>query len=167
MSEKYNDYLQLRNDIDYVCKKLWSIHKTNMICREGCDNCCMDFGLLAVEYHNIKDSLKIEDTPVNLDYSEGECPFLVNSSCSIYEHRPIICRTHGYPLLQMGENDWDLSACELNFTKVSEDYFKDENCYPQDLYNSKLYLVNINYLESEKGSSSGPALYPLSDLLKS
>ncbi len=167
MSESKNDYLLLRDEIDSLCEGLTSIHKDNMLCKEGCDSCCMDFGILAVEFQSIKQAIDLPNIVVNNKASEAECPFLVNGTCSIYNHRPIICRTHGYPLLQTGENERELSFCDLNFTKVDNEYFDMENCFRQDLYNSKLFMLNRKFLEVMEASSANPELYPLSALLDS
>lgn len=167
MSGKFNKYLELRRDIDTLCDKLYSVHSNNMLCAEGCSSCCMDFGILAIEFNYIKDTVDLDKVDLNNLLDKGECPFLVNKRCSIYQHRPIICRTHGFPLLQMGEDSWELSVCDLNFTQVSEEYFSEENCYPQDLYNSKLYLLNQEYLSTFGQALDSPDLFPLSKLVNS
>ena len=46
-----------------------------------------------------------------------------------------------------GEN-WELSYCPLNFTQVDEGYFTLENGFQQDLYNSKLYLLNREFIQN-------------------
>jgi hypothetical protein len=45
------------------------------------------------------------------------CPFLHQSECLIYERRPIICRTHGYPILVDGKVDY----CPVNFKSSTDD----------------------------------------------
>lgn len=42
------------------------------------------------------------------------CPALVEGRCAIYEHRPVICRKYGMPLLHP-DNPGRVFACELNF----------------------------------------------------
>ena len=66
----------------------------------------------------------------------------------MYESRPIICRTHGLPLLFMNDEQWELSACELNFTEFDDEEFKEENTFPQDTFNSKLFMINKRFVES-------------------
>ena len=145
MPDYFSNYLRLRDEVDKQCDYLGNLHSDKMVCREGCDSCCMNFGLLAVEFYSIAEALKGEKPEKGVG-DEGGCPFLVDHRCTIYSHRPIICRSHGLPILQMGEEDWDLSACHLNFTDIEEDYFTENNCYRQDLFNSKLYLVNRTFL---------------------
>jgi Fe-S-cluster containining protein len=108
----------------------------------------MDFSIFPVEFYVIKkqagDNLKNAKKPG----ADGDCPFLVNHRCVIYDARPIICRTQGLPLLYMGEEEWELSACELNFTDFDFDEFIKENTLPQDKYNSRLFLLNQKFIEN-------------------
>lgn len=51
------------------------------------------------------------------DALSGEsCPALAeDGACSIYEHRPLICRLHGIPMYDPGARAWLGGECELNF----------------------------------------------------
>jgi Fe-S-cluster containining protein len=42
---------------------------------------------------------------------EAECPLLIGGVCSVYEHRPVICRVWGYPI----NNGSDLACCKKTF----------------------------------------------------
>ena len=42
---------------------------------------------------------------------EGECPMLVGGVCTVYEHRPVICRVWGYPI----HNGNELACCHKTF----------------------------------------------------
>jgi len=146
-------YLQLREDVENTCTFLYSVHNKYTHCKEGCDECCMNFRLLPVEFYSILFSVK-ELKLTNLNDTDPEsCPFLINHSCSIYQHRPLICRSHGLPILDMdqeGEN-WELSFCPLNFKETNDEYFTFSNCYSQDTYNSKLYMLNLEFIKTLDG----------------
>lgn len=161
-------YKALREKIDAKVNALEHKHKKHMLCKAGCSMCCREYAILPVEFNAIKEEISARShTSINPITGNDECPFLVNHRCSIYEHRPIICRTHGLPLLFMGEENWELSACELNFTKVAEDYFNFENTFPQDTFNSELYLLNEEYLKSKKqGLSDDQRLISIKELAK-
>lgn len=70
-------------------------------CKSGCSHCChIPVKLSGMEAREIglaigrepvvqRDHLALEAT----SYS-NPCPFLVSDRCSIYEHRPVVCRTH-------------------------------------------------------------------------
>lgn len=47
------------------------------------------------------------------------CPALVDGVCSIYEHRPLICRRYGIPLYNP-QKPGQIFACELNFQPGEE-----------------------------------------------
>lgn len=74
-------------------------------CRKGCSHCCnMAVGISTYEAHLIGKHIGV--APVNhrtdLDGIPGSitgfmnvpCPFLKNNECSVYEVRPVACRTH-------------------------------------------------------------------------
>jgi len=172
-SEYIDSYLSLRNEIDAQTEALWNQHHNNMACKKGCDQCCLDFDVFPLEFDVIKEQVERE-YPEVLDRSTPEesgekCFFLTNHQCSLYNARPIICRTHGFPLLYMNEagDQWELSHCELNFTQVDEDYFHEENTYPQDTINSKLFMMNKAYINSLPDNSYQEFdLIPLRDLIK-
>ena len=49
---------------------------------------------------------------------EGECPMLIGGVCSVYEHRPIICRVWGYPI----DNGNELACCHKTFIGQRDRY---------------------------------------------
>jgi Fe-S-cluster containining protein len=139
----------LLNKIKHQADALEEIHKNHLKCRNGCDLCCIDFSILPVEFYFILNELKNRNFKVESDLNtENEtCVFLKNGSCTIYEQRPVMCRTHGLPLLYANDDgEWELSACELNFTEFDFDEFTEENTFSQDKYNSKLFLLNREFI---------------------
>lgn len=163
---KYKSYL---DEVDAKSNVLFNTHKHNVKCTMGCSSCCMAFNLFPIEYYYIKSQLR--EVTDNVGYickeDEKNCLFLKNNTCTIYKIRPYICRTHGLPLVAMGDDDWELSFCELNFTKVSENYFQEANTFPQDTFNSKLFLLNRQFLiENLHLDYSELDMIPMNDLLK-
>ena len=172
-SKKYfKRYRSIRNEIDSAAKLLEEEHADHLACRAGCDLCCMDYGILPVEFFSILEELKSgefrKESLTETPNDESSCVFLQNHVCAIYKSRPVICRTHGLPLLFTNEDgEWQLSACELNFTHFNFEKFTTENTYPQDKYNSKLFLLNrdfINKYEAENFEEFD--LIPLKKLVK-
>ncbi len=164
--ELFREYFAIRDELDRHCAELYQLHAPHLNCKAGCDSCCMDFSIFPVEFYAIKqqagDDLKKGMNPA----SEGGCPFLVNHRCVIYDTRPMICRTQGLPLLYMGEEQWELSVCELNFKDFDFDKFTEENTTPQDKYNSRLFLLNQKYTKSLKSKPYNTKdLLPLRELL--
>lgn len=159
-SLKLADYLRLRSDLDILCERLTEAHDEHLKCAPGCHKCCMDFSIFPVEFFSILKENENKKVKISNIAAEGECLFLIDGLCSIYESRPIICRTHGLPILSMGEDDWELSYCELNFISDDMPEFEESNTFPQDLYNSKLFLNNREFVNSIKDKS-----YSETDLL--
>jgi uncharacterized protein len=162
----FDDYFSLRDELDVYCSRLYEFHVPHLMCKAGCDQCCMDFGMLPIEFFAIRQEAgeRIRNGEVSL--SESGCPFLIDHRCVIYQSRPFICRTQGLPLLFMNDDQCELSACELNFTEFDFDEFSEENTFPQDQYNSRLFLLNLKFIESVYSQLSPTDLLSLKDLFE-
>ncbi|WP_299580588.1 YkgJ family cysteine cluster protein [uncultured Sunxiuqinia sp.] len=163
MTSKFEKYHQLRNQVDQLSEQLSSLHKSHMACKKGCDLCCMDYDVFPIEFEAMKEALQNKQVDVQKSV-DGSCIFLKDHTCQIYEHRPIICRTHGLPLLFMNDDQWELSACELNFTEFDDEEFNTENTFPQDKFNSKLFLLNQAFLKENDLPYSDFDLIPIQKL---
>ena len=166
MIESEAKYLKLRKTIDNLCDQLHSFHKNHMKCQKGCDFCCMAYEVFPIELDYIQKSIKNEQIETGTS-ENASCIFLKDHVCQIYEHRPIICRTHGLPLLFMNDEHWELSACELNFTEFSNENFTAENTFPQDKFNSQLFMLNKAYLKEIQSDKGEFDLIPLNRILSS
>lgn len=153
---KYAAYTALKTSINKLSEKLTEKHQSHMQCRSGCDLCCMDYSVLPLEFHYIREQLEKEGYPKpgsgnNPDSST--CIFLSNHTCTIYNHRPVICRTHGLPLLYTNDDfEWELSTCELNFREYDYENFSSENTFPQDKINSRLFMLNKKFVAEHRGN---------------
>jgi Fe-S-cluster containining protein len=153
ISKEKNDYLQLRQKLDQEILRLEKKHKKHLACKKGCDLCCLNFSVFPIEFEVIREETRgaynpLLAAPESESENSGSCAFLSNHACTIYESRPFICRTHGLALLYVNDDDWELSHCELNFTEAPEDYFDEKNTFAQDKWNSKLFMLNREYLQS-------------------
>lgn len=159
-------FFALRQSLDARCAELYRLHAPHLSCKAGCDMCCMEFSVLPIEYYAIRQQAASMLHKGNAGAGEGECPFLVDHRCVIYPARPLICRTQGLPLLFMGDEGWELSACELNFTRFNFEDFTEENTFPQDTWNSRMYLLNKEFLNTPEGKAyKANELIPLRRLL--
>lgn len=159
------EYNTIINELNTRCNKLHVIHQQHTMCKKGCSQCCMDFSVLPIEFYAILEAIK-DNPPLRYNKKEG-CAFLVDNTCSIYEHRPSICRSHGLPILNMDETgeQMELSFCPLNFTKVDDNYFTLDNGFQQDVFNSKLYIANRKFIkEFKQGDFSENELIELQKL---
>jgi uncharacterized protein len=156
MSEQIEKYLKLRSYIDLKSENLLKQHGGNIVCKKGCFSCCDNLTLFPVEFEAIKAEMKRDGfSPAKLKFDESlNCGFLKDELCSIYRYRPIICRTHGLPIVFFNDeyDEWSVSFCELNFTKANleELSFSEENTLNIDDLNSKLYSINKEFTNSRR-----------------
>lgn len=100
-----------------------------MQCKEGCSGCCKPgLSVFGLEAAKIRESLvalsqnapALRDTVRRQGHraledpdSVSHCPLLVNDRCAVYEERPLICRSHGLPILS--DPQGPVRNCELNY----------------------------------------------------
>ena len=164
-------YYSLRAEIDLLSQKLTDEHQKHLTCREGCDQCCLNLNIFPVEYEAILAELTSAGIPTiaTITGEDDPCTFLKDHSCSIYPSRPIICRTHGLPLLFTNDEgtDMELALCELNFTDAADLEFTVDNTYPEDSFVSRLYMINREFIKYCKTPDyKGQQLIPLTNILK-
>ncbi|MCL2792523.1 MAG: YkgJ family cysteine cluster protein [Spirochaetaceae bacterium] len=161
MVEKYFlEYCKIRDNIDLKISEILSFYKGDILCKKGCSGCCMAITLFPVEFFAIKQetdkgSLKTLLSPsFTLDSKNTkqnqDCIFLEKSICTIYESRPIICRTQGLPLFYFSDTleDYTISFCDKNFTSCREDFeFNTEYSIDLDKLNSSLYKLNKEFMK--------------------
>jgi len=154
LTDPIEKYLEVRNTIDKHVFSLEKKHSKHLACRKGCDLCCMDYNIFPVEFYSIQKELKDRNftAPESEAANAESCIFLENHACTIYAERPVICRTHGLPLIFANDDgEFELSACELNFTNFDFDDFDMDNTFHQDKYNSMLFMLNREFLHANPG----------------
>ena len=165
----FEKYILLRDEIDNKSLEIETEHTKHIECKKGCDMCCMDYKIFPIEFHYIINDLNTKKIvpEISTVIKEGGCIFLKNHACTIYNQRPVICRTHGLPLLFMNDNnDWELSVCDLNFKKYNFEDFTLDNTFPQDKYNSKLFMLNKEFIsEFQEKNYNEFDLIPIKDII--
>jgi uncharacterized protein len=159
----FSNYQKLIQKIDQLCNKIQSLYKEHINCNKGCSKCCInDLTLFPVEFDHIKE--KIKHNKIKPNKSKDDCVMLDKGRCQIYEHRPLVCRTQGYPLLY-GE---ELSLCEINFKDMNGAFcFSAGTLIDMNKVNSVLAAVNLEYLkEANTLNSLKNKRYDLWELIK-
>jgi Fe-S-cluster containining protein len=114
-------------------------------CKQGCSRCCyVDLSVFEVEANRIREwfqSLgKTEQQSILRQWKEpkqdGACVFLRNESCTIYEARPLICRTQGLALSFQDEAKTWIDICPLNDSML--EIVKENEIINLDLLNRML-----------------------------
>ena len=158
-------YQQLIAAVDQLTAQLNERYKAHLQCRAGCSGCCHHhLSIFPVEAAAVKiaiqalpqDTKNIIQQQAN-DILEQEakgnpvaCPLLVDDKCSIYDSRPIICRTQGLPLLYEAEDgNLEVDFCPLNFTAENATEALEENhLVPLDALNLKLSIINLEFCQA-------------------
>jgi Fe-S-cluster containining protein len=151
------NYTALLKRVDAHIQKVEKDYSDKIACKKGCDSCCRFLSLFPVEAFAMSAAfLKMDKScqdlvRSNLDRIEPEkgkedCPLLIHRECVLYEARPIICRTHGFPIYieKNGENLVDF--CPKNF-KGMKSFSKDALLNLEQL-NTLLTAINTQFLES-------------------
>src|ERR1051325_10312294 len=99
-------YRQLLDQVDKWTTEMTRRYEAHLACRKGCDLCCQrKFTVSAVEAYSI--ASLFQQLPATLQRAvrkrKSACTFLVEGVCSVYESRPLICRTYGLPSLHRNE----------------------------------------------------------------
>jgi uncharacterized protein len=159
-------YEQLIRQIDALTNTLSAHYAKHLICHAGCSGCCQHhLSVFPVEAAHVKAAIvalpdelraRIEQQARAVNEREAQdqpvaCPLLVEERCSIYEARPLICRTQGLPLLLEAEDGGqEVDFCPLNFTAPDAvDDLDEQQLLPLDELNFKLALVNLNYCRTQ------------------
>jgi hypothetical protein len=180
MPESLQEYQAFIQEVDARCARLVKGYGPYLSCRKGCSECCTDISVLPVEAFSLILGLRsVSGLKSSNQVQENRCSFLdTEGACSVYPLRPLICRTHGLPLLyqilEYGPDgtllkpeegpEWQLFYCDLNFREVPEDQweevFRIENVLDMEEWNRTLIEVNERF----RGSADGSAF--LSDVWK-
>jgi Fe-S-cluster containining protein len=118
----------------------------------------MDLTVWPVEFYSIVEEMKVARWPKPQFNDDRACGFLdADSGCQIYPFRPIICRTHGLPLVYWHEDSdppgYGVIFCDKNFEAGQEIEFTPDNTLDMDKINEKLARVNLVFLDERKDLS--------------
>ncbi len=161
------EYTDLITDVDQLTSQLNEHYKSHLQCRSGCSGCCHHhLSIFPVEAavvkiaiqslpHAIKTIIHQQAKNISEQEAKGEsvaCPLLVNDQCSIYDSRPIICRTQGLPLLYESDDcQLVVDFCPLNFTADNAtDELEENHLVPLDALNLKLSIANLEFCQQHE-----------------
>lgn len=168
--ETFEPYAHLLSDLETLTQALSQQHAANITCQAGCSGCCLPgLSIFPVEAAAISLALAqlAEDNPalrqrvreqsqtaLGDPETQEHCPLLVDDLCSIYAVRPVICRSHGYPIHfqdpdpapEAEEGEVFLDVCPLNFTAEGAlESLELPATLPIDRLNLRLAAINHVY----------------------
>ncbi len=103
--------------------------KAHYQCKNGCSRCCYtDLSVFEVEKKLIEKWIQnlAPETRIALENKwknpakSGACAFLREESCTIYEARPLICRTQGLAMFFKENEQSYVDICPLNESVLNE-----------------------------------------------
>lgn len=142
------NYRKLLTRVDDFSSRFIRMYQEQIVCQHGCTDCCrQDLHLLPVEFHYLKQGFtRLPEAEKNITEGSSQdtyCTLLHEGSCLLYDLRPIICRTHGLPLL-ITENDrqWR-DCCPKNFEGQSLEHLPEKDLLHLEKLNTILVTVNM------------------------
>lgn len=152
MSKPLENYHRLLDKVDQLCKGITTLLGDALTCHVGCSSCCIAISVFPVEaaamieaagqlppdqYQQLKQQLSSPQ-------KDETCPLLVDGCCLLYQSRPIICRTHGLPVLIAEATGRRVDVCPLNCVGIEG--VPGEALIDLERLNSLLVSVNVLYL---------------------
>ncbi len=157
-----NNYQTLSARVAELCGRIEEQCREHLQCRQGCDSCCRHLNLFWVEAVALGWALKqVEPTQAALIRSRAEevaeggpCPLLMGGRCLLYVARPLICRTHGLPLLLEVTGERRIDYCPLNFQKA--DRLPPGALINLENLNATLTAINALFVKELFGAEGPP-----------
>jgi uncharacterized protein len=165
MSNAYEQYQRLMARVDAFGQTIGQRYPTQITCHAGCDGCCyQQFTVFPVEAHHLAQAVtelapearqhllaRLQQAdPWRIIDTSSPCVLLEHGRCSLYTHRPLICRIHGFPIASTmierpdgGQRD----CCPLNFTDVPLPDIVPQAVYNLDLVNQTLAAINRLFIQ--------------------
>lgn len=164
-------YLQLRDKVDALCHQIESAHADAISCQAGCDSCCQALTLFPVEAYALAKAVAAQPESMRERlYSRGHaatdngpCPLLEQGRCLLYNDRPIICRTHGLPILMREPEGNRVDFCPLNFTGY--DSLSGSSLIDLERLNQLLAAINHDFVTRTFGPQAPPDRIAMRDAL--
>lgn len=143
------NYRDLLTRVDRLLDSIRRRYSGAIVCHKGCDCGCRNLSVFPIEALSLAKALQ--------DLSEGtgakirqraaaasfwDCPLLEDRACSMYTFRPVICRTHGFPLLTRYKGQPSIGYCRNNFKDMSS--IPDDAIIDLDNINRTLKAINTS-----------------------
>lgn len=162
MNHALHNYQNLIARTDELCRAIAEALGEQITCSEGCSSCCMAISIFPIEAAAI--AAYLESLPMEVAgeirrhaaaNDGGErCPLLKEQRCLIYPARPIICRTHGFPIIFTEQAQRRSDCCPLNLKEL--DHIPGSAIIDLDRLNPLLVAINALYLSQADPVASYP-----------
>jgi len=167
-----DNYRALLLRVDEMCSQTATRFASQISCRPGCDSCCRHLSIFAVEADALLRALReLPEAQAEVilraaaaSTPDAPCPLLQDGLCLMYLARPIICRTHGLPLLINRDGTSGIDFCPENFRDATS--IPGSAVINLERLNATLAAINTLFMQSVPGPerlTMSQALLRLSD----
>ncbi len=159
-------YKQLVARVDEEVGRLVRLHEPHLRCRPGCDACChVERTVNRLEAYWIWQALSTS-RPLLPEPQPGRCALLVDRLCALYPARPILCRTHGLPLVYFDRGEIGVTHCQLNFKYLDAGGFEASEVLEMAPINARLLELDRQFCQQHLRRPWDPQLrVPLAELV--
>jgi len=145
-------YQQVLDTMDRLAAQLTREAGSQIHCKKGCFQCCTQgFKIRPIEVHYLHLGFQQAHPDIQATIAQqvsapihNQCPVLIDGACSLYAHRPLLCRAYG-TMLSVNKT---VSTCTLNFNEP-------QGTSPQVLILDPFYEV-LDDLSHQLSSSQNP-----------
>jgi hypothetical protein len=160
----FEEYEALNAKVDAFQARVRERYPGQIECRAGCSECCRKIPRLVlspVEAFYLREQLQQlpveEQSRLRRDSRTAmpPCPILTNDACLLHSHRPMLCRSYGYPtlspqLLKIGQPG--LNYCYKNFTGLSgPNALTPDSFLNVDRVTQELWEINARFVRERWG----------------
>ena len=143
------NYHDLLTRVDRLLDRIQSRYSDHIECHKGCGCGCRNLSVFPVEALSLVYAIRdlSEETGTRIRQraavaSFWACPLLEDRACSMYTFRPVICRTHGFPLRTHYKGRPSIGYCRNNFKDMSS--IPDDAIIDLDNINRALRTMNAS-----------------------
>ena len=160
----FEEYEALNAKVDAFQARVRERYPGQIECRAGCSECCRKIPRLIlspVEAFYLRERLQQLPAEEQARLREASrtamppCPILTNDACLLHSHRPMQCRSYGYPtlspqLLKIGQPG--LNYCYKNFTGLSApNALTPDSFLNVDRVTQELWEINARFVRERWG----------------
>lgn len=119
-------YRNLLATVDRRLEQIRRQYSAHIACTKGCPCGCRNLSIFPVEALSVASAF--QEMPARAAdriqkraaaASLWDCPLLEDQACTLYSFRPMICRTHGFPLQTVYKQRPAIGYCRHNFKNMS------------------------------------------------
>lgn len=155
MADPLRNLAALRHRVDHHAARVMGHYLAHFACKRGCTGCCQTERTVSdVEYEALRLAVARLPAPTRARLVEAAagtpCPLLLDGGCAVYADRPVICRSHGLPLVM----EEQLDVCPLNFTGGDIAALPREDVLSIDVVTTILVAVNQLFCQETGGETT-------------